>query len=127
VRTLALESLRGYLLRALPGCLRRYGEVPAHLLEDAVQDALIRALGELDRFEGRSLFTTWVTTIAVRVALTELRRRRWRDVSLEALTASAEMAPQPLADLKPDPGWKAAQLGLEASGFDASEIRAAFP
>ncbi|NOH03849.1 MAG: hypothetical protein HND47_18735 [Chloroflexi bacterium] len=35
----------------------------------------------MDTFEGRSLFTTWVHKIAIRIALTELRRKRWRDAS----------------------------------------------
>jgi RNA polymerase sigma-70 factor (ECF subfamily) len=41
----------------------------------------------LDQFEGRSQFTTWAYKIAVRVSLNELRRRKWRDVSLESLEA----------------------------------------
>jgi len=44
----------------------------------------------LDSFEGRSQFTTWVYKIAVRVALTELRRRRWKDVSLDEMLESDE-------------------------------------
>jgi RNA polymerase sigma-70 factor (ECF subfamily) len=111
-QTVALEALRGYLLRALPGCLKRYGEMPEHLLEDVVQDALIRTLDQLDRFEGRSLFTTWVTTIAVRAALTELRRKRWQDVSLEDVTAGAEVVPQSLADGEVDPERQAARVGI---------------
>jgi RNA polymerase sigma-70 factor (ECF subfamily) len=43
-------------------------------------------LDKLDTFEGRSKFTTWVHKIAVWVALTELHRKHWRDVSLEAVT-----------------------------------------
>ena len=42
---------------------------------------------KIDTFEGRSQFTTWAYKIAVRVALNELRRRRWRDVSLDGLEA----------------------------------------
>lgn len=45
----------------------------------------MRVLDGLDTFEGRSQFTTWAYKIAVRVALNELRRRRWRDVSLDGL------------------------------------------
>jgi RNA polymerase sigma-70 factor (ECF subfamily) len=55
------------------------------LLEDTIQEALLRVLDGLESFEGRSQFTTWVYKIAVRVALNELRRRRWRDVSLDGL------------------------------------------
>ena len=51
--------------------------------EDLAQDALIRILNNLDSFRGESRFTTWAQRVAVRVAYTELRRRRWRDVSLQ--------------------------------------------
>src|SRR5262249_44627982 len=55
------------------------------LIEDTVQVALLRVIDGLGTFEGRSQFTTWAYKIATRVALNELRRRRWRDVSLEGL------------------------------------------
>lgn len=111
-QALALEALRRYLHHALPGCLKRYGAVPEHLVEDVVQDALVRALDQLDGFEGRSRFTTWVTSIAVRGALTELRRKRWQDVSLAELTEGTEVTPQNLANGEVDPERQASQLGI---------------
>lgn len=110
-RDAALEALRAYLLRALPGGLRRYGPAPPELLEDVVQDALLRVLAHLDAFEGRSRFTTWATTIAVRVAVSELRRRRWSDVPLDdagpGLAAGAD-----LVDPAASPEHRAAQSGI---------------
>jgi RNA polymerase sigma-70 factor (ECF subfamily) len=50
-------------------------------------------LEQLDTFEGRSLFTTWVHKIAIRLALTELRRKRWRDSSLDELTENEDVPP----------------------------------
>jgi RNA polymerase sigma-70 factor (ECF subfamily) len=50
-------------------------------------------LDNLDSYEGRSLFTTWAQKIAVRVALTELRRKRWQDVSLDAAPRSQSDPP----------------------------------
>lgn len=85
----ALEDLRAYLARALPGALRAQGPLPDSFVEDVIQEALMRSLDHLAGFEGRSRFTTWVTTIAVRIAMTELRRRRWKDVSLDALDGGA--------------------------------------
>ena len=108
----ALEDLRAYLLRALPGCLKRYGAVPEDLVEDVVQESLILALDRLQSFEGRSQFTTWMTTIAVRAALTELRRQRWKDVSLEELTAGGELAPREYVDSAANPETETAQLGI---------------
>jgi RNA polymerase sigma-70 factor (ECF subfamily) len=151
----ALEELRGYLCRALPGALERFGAMPEHLLDDVV-----------------------------RAAMTELRRRHWKDVSLEDFTADGECGLVSDVDTDADPERRAAQSrivrsmqeiletqlserqrtaivaefsgmpqeevgrrlgitrnavyklghdarkklkrGLEASGFDADEIRAAF-
>jgi RNA polymerase sigma-70 factor (ECF subfamily) len=86
--------------------------MPESLLEDVVQDSLLRALDHLDRFEGRSRFTTWVTTIAVRAAMTELRRRRWKDASLDELTAGDVLLPQGYVDPQANPEDQAAQLGI---------------
>lgn len=66
------------------------------------QDTLLRVLDRLSDFEGRSKFTTWVHKIAVRIALTELRRKRWQDVSLDGIVASDE-APASFA-MMADPG-----------------------
>jgi RNA polymerase sigma-70 factor (ECF subfamily) len=58
-----------------------------------VQETLLKVMAHLGSFEGRSQFTTWVQKIAVRVALTELRHRRWKDVSLDSMmTAEGEPA-----------------------------------
>ena len=105
----ALETLRHYLLQVLPGCLARYGSVPRDAIEDIVQDALMRTLDQLHRFEGRSRFTTWATTIAVRTALTELRRRRWKDRSLDELQESGALVSDANVDPAADPERQTAQ------------------
>ena len=43
--------------------------------EDAVQDALLSACRHLDQFKGESKMSTWLTTIVINSALTQLRRR----------------------------------------------------
>ena len=45
----------------------------------------MRLLKSLHTFRGDSQFTTWATTVAVRVAFTELRRAQWKEVSLDQL------------------------------------------
>ena len=70
-------------MRNLRKALSSYARADDPFLEDAVQDSLLRILDRLDQFEGRSRFVTWATTIAIRVAMSELRRFRWRDVSLD--------------------------------------------
>lgn len=44
--------------------------------EDVLQEAYLRAFKHLDRFEGRSLFSTWLTKIAVHEAMGRRRRQR---------------------------------------------------
>ncbi len=87
----ALAELRSILVRGLNYALRGWrgtaGRDFEALAEDFCQEALLRVLDNLDSFEGHSRFTTWAHKIAVRVALTELRRKRWQDVSLDKLVA----------------------------------------
>lgn len=102
----ALTDLRAILLRGLRHALAGRGVTEADL-EDFVQDALLKILRALHSFRGDARFTTWAQKVAVRVALTELRRRRWRDVSLQDLMAEhadADAAPDALTDPAPDPG-----------------------
>ena len=93
-REAALADLRSIILAGLPYALANWLSAADPqfdaLAEDVTQETLMRVLDRLDTFEGRSQFTTWVHKIAVRVALTELRRRRWKDVSLDAVLASDE-------------------------------------
>ena len=46
--------------------------------DDAAQEAMIRVVRNLDKFDGRSAFGTWVYRIATNTALDELRRRKRR-------------------------------------------------
>lgn len=108
-RDAALADLRALLLRALPQGLSRLLSPRSpefeSFIEDTVQETLLRTLAGLDTFEGRSQFTTWAYKIAVRVALNELRRRRWRDVSLQELEGDEDDdgVPHPFASPEPGP------------------------
>ena len=46
--------------------------------DDAAQEAMIRIVRALDRFDGRSAFSTWAYRIATNSALDELRKRQRR-------------------------------------------------
>ena len=87
----ALTDLRAILLNGLRRGLVDYvntaGPEFQPLAEDFVQEALLKVLANIDSFQHKSKFTTWAHKIAVRVALTELRRKRWKDRSLEDMTA----------------------------------------
>lgn len=63
------------------------------MAQDFVQDALLKVLDNLDTFRGESQFITWATKIATRVAISELRRARYRDYSLDHLTVEGEVMP----------------------------------
>jgi RNA polymerase sigma-70 factor (ECF subfamily) len=89
------EVLRRGLRRALAGRAAAEG-----FIEDMAQEGVLKVLGGLATFRGDSRFTTWAITVAVRVAFTELRRARWRDVSLDRLVedAPARLPTAPPAD-----------------------------
>jgi RNA polymerase sigma-70 factor (ECF subfamily) len=101
----ALADLRGLLLRGLRYALTSY-RVTESDLEDFVQEGLVKILQELSSYRGDARFTTWAQKVCVRMALTELRRRRWQDVSLDDLVMSTEISdftPAVLTDSSADP------------------------
>jgi RNA polymerase sigma-70 factor (ECF subfamily) len=63
-----------------------------HMAQDFAQDAVLRVLDNLESFRGDSQFTTWAMKVAVRIAITELRRSHYRDYSLDSLTANGDLA-----------------------------------
>ncbi len=85
----ALADLRLIIINSLPYSLNNWMQNSdprfEPLTEEVSQETLLRVLDKLDTFEGRSQFTTWVNKIAVRIALSELRRRQWKNISLDEL------------------------------------------
>ena len=116
-RDAALADLRAFLVRGLGYSLASHSDLDDVLIEDFVQDALLKILDNLDTFRGESRFTTWAQKIAVRVAFTELRRHRWRDLPLESLTESQglDFVPDFMVDPQAPPELHAVQrLFLES-------------
>lgn len=107
----ALADLRAFLVRGLGYALASRSDVDEVIIEDFVQDALLRTLDKLDTFRGESRFTTWAQKIAVNVAFTELRRRRWQDVSLDEIVESQGMdfVPDMMIDRSAKPDEQATQ------------------
>jgi RNA polymerase sigma-70 factor (ECF subfamily) len=56
------------------------------MAEDCTQDALQAVLAHLVEFRGDSKFTTWAYKFGINIALSRVRKERWRHISLEALT-----------------------------------------
>lgn len=108
-RETALADLHNILVSGLSrGLLNRVNTAAPEfetMAEDFAQEALLKILDNLETFAGRSLFTTWAHKIAVSVALTELRRKRWQDHSLESImeTESGTYTPGFIADPAPEP------------------------
>src|SRR5271170_4009459 len=73
--------------------------------EDVVQDAFLKAYGNLAQFQEQSKFYTWLVRIAVNEALMRLRRRRpERMVSLdEEVKTEDDSLPREVADWSPNP------------------------
>jgi RNA polymerase sigma-70 factor (ECF subfamily) len=65
--------------------------------EDVVQETFVRAYRQLDRFEARSNFGTWVYRIGFNCAVDYVRARRHREVASEpeVLTAIAPPSAEP--------------------------------
>jgi RNA polymerase sigma-70 factor (ECF subfamily) len=100
-RAEALSDLRERLERGLFYYLShdrsdlsdRSSEEIQQMAQDFAQDALLKVIDNLDTFRGESMFVTWASKIAARVAISELRRARYRDYSLDYLTAEGEVMP----------------------------------
>lgn len=113
-RDAAVDDLRAYLLRAILIYLTHHrsdlgGVHPdelRQLAEDWAQEATIQVLANLERFRGDSKLTTWAYRVAINLVAGELRRKRWENSSLEALTESES----PDVKLKTDDGADAPEL-----------------
>lgn len=99
IQEAAIEDLRARLQKGIYYYLSHersdlsrysYDEI-TQMSEDFAQDAVLRVLKNLESFRGDSQFTTWALKIAARVAVSELRRARYRDFSLDDLTADGEI------------------------------------
>jgi RNA polymerase sigma-70 factor (ECF subfamily) len=83
--------------------------------EDALQDSLLKAFIHLNKFEGRSSFSSWVTRIAINMSLMAVRKRR---VNHELPINSSEN------DCKSDGRWEPQDLGEDPERRYARRERA---
>jgi RNA polymerase sigma-70 factor (ECF subfamily) len=94
----AIADLYNLLVRGLKAAFGSHGGGVDANFGDFAQEALIKITENLDSFRGESRFTTWAQKIAMNVALTELKRRRWHDISLQDLLARRAAADRGPAD-----------------------------
>jgi RNA polymerase sigma-70 factor (ECF subfamily) len=86
----AQRALCDVLRRGLSRAMGKREGLDDATLDDVTQDAMIRILDRLESFRGDSRFTTWAMSIAIRVAYTTLRRRRWGNRSLADLGVTVD-------------------------------------
>lgn len=80
----AVQQLRAYLVKGLKASLYKYVDRELDdFVEDIAQDSVLKILDKHDTFRGDSKFTTWAMKIAVREGYSELRKKRYEDISLE--------------------------------------------
>jgi RNA polymerase sigma-70 factor (ECF subfamily) len=89
----ALEDLRQFLQRGVLAYLRSRSDLNdlaeselQQTSQDLIQEVLLKIQANLDTFQGKSKFTTWAAKIAANHTISELRRAKWRDLSLDAIT-----------------------------------------
>jgi RNA polymerase sigma factor (sigma-70 family) len=58
--------------------------------EDVLQDTFLKAFVHLKTFEGRSSFSSWLTSIAINSALMSLRKRRIVEISIDSAVIEGE-------------------------------------
>jgi RNA polymerase sigma-70 factor (ECF subfamily) len=84
--------------------------------EEVVQNAFAKAFQNLAAFRGDSRFYTWLVRIAVNEALMKIRRRRFRELSIDASPEEMEdedhLIPHELRDWGPNPEERYSQEEL---------------
>lgn len=95
--------------------------------EDALQDSFLRAFLHINKFDGRSAFSTWLTRIAINSALMIIRKRRSSRLTDMGIPGKlgVEEVEWDVTDHAANPEQRCAQREIE--NILASEIRALRP
>lgn len=103
----ALNDLRELLTRGMSAYLAKdrgyssaYGSDARQIVEDSAQEALLVIKRKIGTFRGESRFTTWATTIAIRQLLGELRRRKWKNLSIDPSSIGRDLPNRPVEGLQ---------------------------
>jgi RNA polymerase sigma-70 factor, ECF subfamily len=92
----------------------RVAERIAHSREDAeeiMQDAFVQAYKNLSRFRGDSRFYTWLVRITINEGLMKVRRRRFKEISIDDQTEESALVCE-LEDRGPNPEQRYSQAEL---------------
>lgn len=85
LRELVLRAILIYLARRRGSLRGWHRERVRELAEDLAQETVMQIRASLNTFRGESKFTTWAYRFAVNHAASELRRKRYHDISLDQL------------------------------------------
>ena len=90
------ELYRRYAARVLTLC-RRYTR-DADDAKDLMQEALLKALDRIStyKYTGKGSLYGWISRIAINLAINDIKRRKWRTVSLDLW--SQDSLPEPTED-----------------------------
>jgi RNA polymerase sigma-70 factor (ECF subfamily) len=113
LRERLVHGMRAYLAEDRGYSSARGSEEARQIVEDCAQDALLIIKRKIDTFRGESRFTTWATTIAIRQLLGELRRRKWKDLSIEDSSIGHDL---------PDRSIEALQSGNPEMALEQDEV-----
>ncbi len=116
-----LERRLFFYLRERNDLTRVAGDELQQMAADFAQDSVLIILKKHDQFAGRSKFTTWAAKIAVHQALGEMRRVRWRDLSLDELTQDGAFEPSFLSNDQRSPESEAIQKQIVSIVMDVMQ------
>jgi RNA polymerase sigma-70 factor (ECF subfamily) len=109
----AIESLIRAHQDALYAFILRMSGRP-EIAEDVVQESFVRVLGNLDRFDDRFRFSTWVFTIAKRLYV-NMRQKQAPLCDTDSLNLHAARAEEPIGISEHSEGLKNARGILDAA------------
>ncbi|WP_442756172.1 RNA polymerase sigma factor [Methylocystis sp. JAN1] len=96
------RAISSFLSRKSKADIARLNDDYEDLAEDCAQESTLLVQAKLDQFRGDSQFTTWAYSIAIRVTLNELRRRRWRATAIDAARLGDAMPHWPIDNPEPE-------------------------
>ncbi|KAF0135933.1 MULTISPECIES: sigma-70 family RNA polymerase sigma factor [Methylocystis] len=102
LRARLLAAIRAYLAKGYATQESTRSDEAQHLAEDCAQEAILIIQSKLGDFRGESRFMTWAYSIAIRVVLGELRRRRWREATIERAQLGQTLPAWPIQEPGPE-------------------------